>query len=99
MAHEKCALRRAVTSNDETLSLAGRTHLRHRRSDGRQQKQADPADVPEHAELGCGRSDHRTGDGRAPGLKLDVGPRLNNEHRERGENARDRGDSHRLVES
>lgn len=27
------------------------------------------------------------------------GPQLDNEHRERGENARDRGDSHRHVES
>ena len=31
--------------------------------------------------------------------EVDVGPRLNDEHRERGENARDRGDSHRRVES
>ena len=28
-----------------------------------------------------------------------MGPRLDNEHRERGENARNRGDSHRHVES
>ena len=28
-----------------------------------------------------------------------MGPRLDNEHRERGENARDRGHSHRHVES
>jgi hypothetical protein len=28
-----------------------------------------------------------------------VGPRLDNEHRERGENAGDRGDGHRHVES
>src|SRR5215472_9706277 len=31
--------------------------------------------------------------------EVDVGPRLDNEHRERAENARDRGDSHRHVES
>ena len=31
--------------------------------------------------------------------EISVGPRLDNEHRERGENGRDRGDSHRHVES
>src|SRR6516225_10336847 len=39
---------------------------------------------------------HRTGVSRD---EVDVGPRLDNEHRERGENAGDRRDSHRHVES